>query len=149
MNVKWIRWTSAAVYAVVMIAGWFYPVVALAAFVLMGSVVLLGRRKTWCGRYCPRGSFLDMVMKRVSPKRPVPRWMTGRRVWLVSLGLFVVMVSVQVVTTGLIRQFSWSLMGVVMYRMCFVTSMVALPLAVWKNHRAWCSVCPVGNLLRR
>lgn len=149
MSGKSIRWISAFVYGTVMIVGWWYPVVALAAFLLMGLALLTGKRKKWCGSYCPRGSFLDLVMKRISPKKPVPRWMTGKRIWYISISVFLFMFGFQIIVSGLLESFSWKLMGTVAYRMCFVTSMVALPLALWRNHRAWCSICPVGNLLRR
>nr|WP_321501593.1 4Fe-4S binding protein [uncultured Dethiosulfovibrio sp.] len=149
METKYIRWISALIYATVMVVGWWYPPVALVAFAMMGLVLLTGKRKKWCGSYCPRGSFLDMVMKRLSPKKPVPKWMTGKRIWYISLGVFLVMFTSQTLLTGLWSEFSWWRFGVVAYRMCLITSLVALPLALWRNHRAWCSVCPVGNLLRR
>ncbi|SMG51039.1 4Fe-4S binding protein [Dethiosulfovibrio salsuginis] len=149
MDTKYIRWISALIYATVMVVGWWYPPVALVAFALMGLVLLTGKRKKWCGSYCPRGSFLDMVMKHLSPKKPVPKWMTGKRIWYISLGVFLAMFTSQILLTGLWNDFSWWRFGVVAYRMCLITSLVALPLALWRNHRAWCSVCPVGNLLRR
>ena len=150
METKYIRWISALIYATVMVVGWWYPPVALVAFALMGLVLFTGKRKKWCGSYCPRGSFLDMVMKRLSPKKPVPKWMTGETN-LVHLTrcLPCYVQSSQILLTGLWNDFSWWRFGVVAYRMCLITSLVALPLALWRNHRAWCSVCPVGNLLRR
>ena len=149
MGTKYIRWISALIYATVMVVGWWYPPVALVAFALMGLVLLTGKRKKWCGSYCPRGSFLDMVMKHLSPKKPVPKWMTGKGIWYISLGVFLAMFTSQTLLTGLWSDFSWWRFGVVAYRMCLITSFIALPLALWRNHRAWCSVCPVGNLLRR
>lgn len=149
METKYIRWISALIYATVMVVGWWYPPVALVAFALMGLVLLTGKRKKWCGSYCPRGSFLDMVMKHLSPKKPVPKWMTGKGIWYISLGVFLAMFTSQTLLTGLWKDFSWWRFGVVAYRMCLITSFIALPLALWRNHRAWCSVCPVGNLLRR
>ncbi|MDK2871123.1 MAG: hypothetical protein PWQ16_475 [bacterium] len=40
-------------------------------------------------------------------------------------------------------------LGLIFYRACFISSAVGIPLSIYYNYRAWCAVCPVGNLLRK
>lgn len=101
--------------------------------------------------HCPRGSFLDLVMSKVSPKRPIPRFLTSRKTWAVGFAFFAGLFGFQLWRAGLFGPLggsSLSQLGLVFYRMCLVSSAVAIPLALWKNHRSWCAVCPVGNILR-
>jgi polyferredoxin len=146
-----IRHASLFLYIAMITAGWAYPVLGVGLIFLMGLVVLSGRRKKWCGSYCPRGSFLDLVMSKVSPKRPIPRFLTSRKTWAAGFVLFVGLFGLQLWRAGLFGPWntgSLLQLGLVFYRMCLVSSAVAIPLALWKNHRSWCAVCPVGNILR-
>ncbi len=148
-NNKLFRALFAFLYGGIMILGWYYPPVALLVFAFLGGVLLLGKRKRWCGFYCPRGSFLDMVMVRISPKKPLPSWVVSRKIWIGALfgmgGFFLF----QLYQQNMFTSFSWYTLGVILYRMCFISSLVALPLALLRHQRGWCSFCPVGNLLRR
>jgi len=146
-----VRMASLAGYVSMIAAGWAYPLLGVALLLFMGIVVLSGRRKKWCGSYCPRGNFLDLVMARFSPKRPIPRVLMSRKAWAAGIFLFVALFSLQAWKAGLLGPWepgSLSSFGLIFYRMCLVSSAVAVPLALWKNHRSWCAVCPVGNILR-
>lgn len=67
---KW-AWVLLAIYCVV---GIFYPLIGLAALICMlaPSVVSIFRGRMWCGNFCPRGSFNDIILSKISRKRPVP-----------------------------------------------------------------------------
>jgi ferredoxin-type protein NapH len=147
-----IRHASLFLYVVMIAAGWAFPVLGIAVFALLGLAVISGRRKKWCGSYCPRGSFLDLVMARLSPKKPIPRLLTGRKAWAAGFVLFIALFGLQAWNAGLFGPWgpgSLPSFGLVFYRMCLVSSAIAVPLALWRNHRSWCAVCPVGNILRR
>lgn len=146
-----IRHASLFLYVVMIAAGWAFPVLGIAVFALLGLAVISGRRKKWCSSYCPRGSFLDLIMSKLSPKRPIPRFLIGRKAWAVGFAIFIGLFGLQLWRAGLFGpwdQGSLLRLGLVFYRMCLVSSAVAIPLALWKNHRSWCAVCPVGNILR-
>ncbi len=146
-----IRHASLFLYIFTIAAGWAYPVLGVGLLALMAIVVLSGRRKKWCGSYCPRGSFLDLVMSKVSPKRPIPRFLTSRKTWAAGFTLFMGVFGFQLWKAGLFGPWDGSSLmqlGLIFYRMCLVSSAGAIPLALWKNHRSWCAVCPVGNILR-
>ena len=151
MIVLKVRMASLAGYVLMITAGWAFPLLGVALLLFMGIVVVSGRRKKWCGSYCPRGSFLDLVMSRFSPKRPIPRLLTGRKAWAIGFVLFLALFGLQAWKAGLFGPWgntSLSSFGLIFYRMCLVSSAVAVPLALWRNHRSWCAVCPVGNILR-
>jgi polyferredoxin len=146
-----IRYASLLLYIAMITAGWAFPLLGVFLLAFMGLVVLSGRRKKWCGSYCPRGSFLDLVMSKLSPKRPIPRFLNSRKAWAAGFLLFLGAFGFQLWSAGLFGKWgtdSLLRLGLVFYRMCLVSSAIAIPLALWKNHRSWCAVCPVGNILR-
>ena len=59
----------------VAVAGWFYP---LLGFLLIGcmlgalGIAVYGKGRMWCDWMCPRGSFFDLFLDRVSRKRKIP-----------------------------------------------------------------------------
>ncbi|NLI95391.1 MAG: 4Fe-4S binding protein [Synergistaceae bacterium] len=147
-----IRIASLVLYVAMMLAGWAFPILGIFLLAAMGIAVIAGRRKKWCSSYCPRGSFLDLVMSKLSPRKPIPRFLLSKRTWAAGLAVFSIVFAMQLRNAGLFGPWdggSLSRLGLVFYRMCLVSSAIAIPLALWKNHRSWCAVCPVGNLLRR
>jgi hypothetical protein len=90
-------------------------------------------------------------MSRISPKKPAPKWL--RKKWFKRgvLATFIALFTIQLHMAGLLGswpQDSLIKLGTVFARMCIISSAVAIPLALWRNQRTWCSFCPVGNLLR-
>ena len=145
---RMIKWGSALLYVTMMGLGWRYPLLGTSLLLLMGSVVLLGGRRKWCASACPRGSFLDVIWSRLSPRRPAPRWLGTWRTYLVALSLFVLAFSIQAYLAYASGGLDLRGLGFIFWRMCVVSSLIALPLGLWYNHRTWCSFCPVGRLLR-
>jgi len=143
-----IRFLSAVLYVALIGLGWMFPLLGVGLVLFMVVVALSGRRKKWCSSYCPRGSFLDLVMAKVSPKRPIPRILFDRRTWFVALGIFLSVLSLNLYTSYTAYGLDIFRLGMVFWRICFISSMIALPLALFLNHRTWCSFCPVGRVLR-
>jgi len=147
-----LRVGAAVLYVSVIVLGIRFPWLGLVVFGLMGLMVIGGKRKKWCSSYCPRGSFLDLVASKFSPGKPIPRWMFGKVSRYTALAAFIALFSFQLWNAGFFA--GWPdggliTLGKIFVRMCIISSAVALPLALWKNQRAWCSMCPVGNILRR
>lgn len=147
-----LRTVMAILYVGVIVLGIRFPLLGIVVFGLMGLMVIGGKRKKWCSSYCPRGSFLDLAASKVSPRKPIPKWMFGRATRYTALAVFIALFSFQLWNAGFLA--GWPedgliALGNIFVRMCVISSAVALPLALWKNQRAWCSMCPVGNLLRR
>ena len=147
-----LRTVMAILYVGVIVLGIRFPLLGIVVFGLMGLMVIGGKRKKWCSNYCPRGSFLDLAASKVSPRKPIPKWMFGRTARYTALAVFIALFSFQLWNAGFFAgwpEYGLIALGNIFVRMCVISSAVALPLALWKNQRAWCSMCPVGNLLRR
>jgi len=140
------KWLLSLVVVVVLLLGWRYPalgfVVPVAMAAGMGGGIFRGR---WvCGNLCPRGSLFDTWLGFL-PRRPVPEWMTRAPFrWGVLAVLIGLMVAQLASDPG-----DWRHWGVVFWRMCLVTTTVALFLAVVYAPRGWCGICPVGTVAAR
>ncbi|MBN1332676.1 MAG: FeS-binding protein [Synergistales bacterium] len=139
-------------YLIVITLGLRYPILGTLVFSYMGLVIIVGKRKKWCSSYCPRGSFLDVMISRLSPTRPIPLWLLSKTFRRTVLVMFLGFFGLQLYLSGLFAPWPEDgliRLGTVLVRMCILSSAIALPLAFWNNQRAWCSFCPVGNILRR
>lgn len=127
----------------VLIAGWFYPVLGVAILACMGASVGLSFRygRTWCD-FCPRGTFFDAVMSKVSSGRPVPKvlrstpWRIGMLVFLMGM-----------MTFQLVH--AWgdaAAVGRVFWNLLLVTTLVGVALAFPFRARTWCAFCPMGSM---
>ena len=91
-----------------LVVGFFYPVIGLIAIICMIAPVLVAfyKGRFWCGNFCPRGSFYDHVLAKISPKKSIPPIFrsTGLRVFMV---LFIITVfSVQIYAASWFDQYS-------------------------------------------
>jgi ferredoxin-type protein NapH len=124
--------------------GWAYPLLGLAVPVVMvlGLTVSPFKGRWVCGNACPRGSFLDTVMSRLTMKRPLPViFRSSAFKWTVVVVLMGLMM-----TRLLLSVHALTVIGRLFWVMCAVTSVVAIVLAVVYNHRAWCAMCPMGTI---
>jgi ferredoxin-type protein NapH len=124
--------------------GFYYPAVGILALICMLGPVIMSfyRGRFWCGNFCPRGSFYDAVVSRISPHREIPAFF--RHPWwrLFMVGFIMVMFSIQ-------AYFAWGsmeAMGMVFIRLILVTTAVGLVLGVIFHQRTWCSFCPMGTM---
>lgn len=124
--------------------GIFYPIIGFLAIICMFAPILVApfKGRYWCGNFCPRGSFYDYVMAKLSPNKTIPAFFrsTALRIFMVLfiMGLF----SVQMYN-------AWgdlSAMGAVFVRIVFLTTLVGIVLAMLYHPRTWCSFCPIGTL---
>lgn len=63
-----------------LVVGYFYPVVGLIAFICMIGPVSMSvfKGRYWCGHICPRGSYYEKLISKVSRNRPIPAFLRGR-----------------------------------------------------------------------
>lgn len=148
MKTKFRKWAHEWMWLVLVIfcgVGFFYPLIGLVAIIcMMGPSVyaaFIGSRG-WCGGYCPRGSFNDIILPKISRKKPTPNWM--KTTWFRLLFLSVLMVSF-----GTQLYFAWgnlSAMGMVFVRMIVITTLLTILLGMIFQPRAWCVFCPMGTM---
>lgn len=137
---KWI-WILLLVFCVV---GVIYPVVGIGAIICMlaPSVLAFWKGRKWCGNYCPRGSFNDIILTRISRKKPIPKVLKAK--WFRNT-FFIVLMS------GFIVQiyFAWgnlSNVGMVFVRMIIITTLITIILGITYKPRTWCAFCPMGTM---
>jgi ferredoxin-type protein NapH len=129
---------------IVLIGGMFWPAIGCLVIAMMAFFLMLSffQARFWCWNLCPRGSFLDIVLSRVSLNRPVPKiffkpWFR----WSI-FAAFGAFLCYRLIVAGS----SWLAIGTVFVGMCLLTTFIAVILGVATKHRAWCVICPMGNL---
>jgi ferredoxin-type protein NapH len=125
------------------ITGFIYPPAGFAVLICMGASVGLAfaHGRAWCD-FCPRGTFLDVVMKPLSPGRPLPQFLrtTGFRIF--ALAFVMGMMGFQLSRVwGDVAQ-----MGFVFVKLLLATTVLGIVLALLINPRTWCTFCPMGSM---
>jgi ferredoxin-type protein NapH len=128
----------------VVIGGFFYPM--LGYFVLAAILFMLTlsffKARYWCWNFCPRGSYLDLVLSKISRNKTIPKiFIRGSFRWI----FFIVIMSsfiFQIIRAG----GSVKAIGLVFVIMCAVSTVIATILGIITKHRAWCMICPMGFL---
>ena len=147
------RVAAVGVLALVVVGGLLYPPLGLVAAVMMLVLLSVGlfRGRYWCGHLCPRGSFLDLLLRRISPGRPVPPFL--RTMWLRLTVLALLMSALAWSLANLPLEMSpdmpggfYGLVGAIFVRLCLITTLGAIFLGLVSKERAWCGVCPMGTM---
>lgn len=125
-------------------AGFVYPAIGLAALVCMLAPVVIApfKGRYWCGNYCPRGSFYDHLLAKISPRKPIPTFFRGKPLRIFMLVFIMTVFTVQ-------TYYAWgdlAAMGMVLLRLILVTTIAGIILGVLYHHRTWCGFCPMGTL---
>lgn len=105
----------------------------------MGSATLLGRY--WCNWMCPRGSFLEYFLKKVSLQKRFPSFFKKTSFLTFVVAVFMVMMGGNLY---LLLQ-SYTLvpaLGITLTRLLIVSTIVAIILGIVYEPRAWCVFCP-------
>ena len=124
--------------------GLVYPAVGIIALTCMIAPVAVApfRGRYWCGNYCPRGSFYDHVLVKLSPQRKIPAFFS-HTVFRAVMVLFIM----SVFTVQMIYAWGdWAAMGKVFVQIILITTIVGIVLGLIYHQRTWCSFCPMGTL---
>lgn len=129
---------------IIVIGGLFYP---LLGYLVLGMMIVLlvlsyYRGRFWCANYCPRGSFLDLVLSRLSLRRKIPRLFLRPAFRWAFVAVFLVFFAFQIVSA----EKTVAGIGFVFVRMCLITTVAAILLGVPIHQRTWCAFCPMGTL---
>jgi polyferredoxin len=136
-------WLSLGFIAL-LIGGWFYYPLGYFLLVCMLGAMGIGmiKGRYWCDWICPRGSFFDMLLKRISPRRDVPsffRHPAFRSGWLIFL---MIMLAIQLPPV-------WGdfyKMGKPFVMILTVTTVVGTIFGIMYHERIWCMFCPMGTM---
>ncbi len=130
----------------IVIGGLFIPRLGYLVFFMMVFFLILSyfRGRYWCTNLCPRGSFLDLVLSRISFRRRIPRFLVRKEVRWTIFAIFMAFFVYQFVTV----EKTVPAVGFVFVRICLLTTLIAIFLGVPIHQRVWCSFCPMGTLQR-
>jgi polyferredoxin len=139
-GVKMVLWT---ILPAVIVAGFFWPVIGFSLLLCMAGAVVTSfwKGRAWCD-VCPRGAFLDIVMKKIAGKRPIPQLLRHNAFRIGVLAFVMGMMGTRLAMT-------WgdaNAMGFVFITLLTVTTLVGIALALFYNPRTWCVICPMGSM---
>jgi ferredoxin-type protein NapH len=125
-------------------AGWFYPLIGyfIPACMLLGIGLAAFRGRSWCNWLCPRGSFEDALVARISRRRWIPEVFRG-----MSLRLGVMTLLMGLLTFQIIRL--WPdpyAIGGAFILLLTLTTTVSVVLGIIFQQRTWCYICPIGTM---
>ncbi|MDK2801338.1 MAG: hypothetical protein PWP27_2489 [Clostridiales bacterium] len=137
---KW-AWIMLIAFCVI---GLIYPIIGAAALICMSAPVIMAffKGRKWCGQYCPRGSFNDNILAKLSRRKSIPKLFT--KPWFRITFLVVLMSSFAVQLV-----FAWGnaiAVGQVFVRMIIITTLLTVILGIVFNQRTWCTICPMGTM---
>lgn len=137
---KWL-WLLLPVF---IIGTWFYPVAGSLALICMMAPVIVAffKGRIWCGYFCPRGSFNDILLAKWSRKRPLPRFFN-------TVGFRVAFLVILLSAFAIQLYLAWgkaATVGMVFWRMIVITTFITVFLGTFFHHRSWCRICPMGTL---
>jgi len=125
-------------------AGLIYPVLGIAALICMLAPVITAffQGRTWCGYFCPRGSFNDIILAKFSRRLKLPAILRTMGFRLFFWAFLMTAFGIQIVI-------AWgnpAEIGQVFVRMVFITTLLAIILGFLYQPRAWCLICPMGTM---
>jgi len=134
---------------IVSIGGLWYPAFGYFMLLIFAAIFLSSpfRGRWFCGNLCPRGSFVDFWVDKISRKKKIPD--TLRSLW-VRLPIFFLLMGFMGhrITSILGSLNTFEKIGMVFVIMCLVTTAIAVLLGIYLSPRAWCSFCPMGTAQR-
>ncbi len=120
----------------------------LIGFIVAGGILLapvLGR--FWCGWLCPRGTFLEYMIEKISHRSVIPPFLRTKAFKLFIASIMGIMFVIMLLDKNplLTSQDELASIGGFIVFMCIVTTIfIAIPLGIMYMPRTWCSFCPVG-----
>ncbi|MGQ9921826.1 MAG: 4Fe-4S binding protein, partial [Desulfobacca sp.] len=132
------------VFIALLAAGWLFPWLGyfIPVCMLLGIGIASCQGRSWCNWLCPRGSFEDSLLRRLSRQRPIP--LVFRQLPL-RLGVMALLLTIM--TIMLIRLWPDPVaIGGFFVLMLTVTTAVAIILGIIYQQRLWCYLCPIGTM---
>jgi ferredoxin-type protein NapH len=131
----------------IVIGGFLYPLLGYLVLAMMVFLLILSffKGRYWCWNLCPRGAFLDIVLSKVSAKKPLPTLVTKQWFRWLLVALFMSFLMLRIVRTG----GNYLAIGLVFVVMCALTTVISIVIGVITKHRGWCMICPMGTLQER
>ncbi|WP_205793793.1 4Fe-4S binding protein [Methanosarcina sp. MSH10X1] len=134
---------------IVSIGGLWYPALGYFMLLIFAAIFLISpfRGRWFCGNLCPRGSFVDFWVSKISRKKKIPD--TVRSLWVRVPVFFLLMGFMGYRIANILGSLNtFEKIGMVFVTMCLVTTAIAFLLGTYLSPRTWCSFCPMGTAQR-
>lgn len=141
---RWKQLVMGSAFLVLLAAGWFWPILGyfIPVCMLLGIGIAAFQGRSWCNWLCPRGSFEDSLLSRISRQRPIPAVLRG-----MPMRVGVMMLLMTMLTIMIVRLWPDPLaIGGFFVLMLTVTTAVAVVLGIIYHQRSWCYLCPIGTM---
>jgi ferredoxin-type protein NapH len=131
---------------IVSLGGLFYPKLGYFLMLVFASLIIISpfRGRWFCGNLCPRGSFNDFWLGKISRSRRIPPIM--KSMWI-RVPIFLAMMGFMawriLGTQGMVDK-----IGMVFVVMCILTTSISIMVGISIAPRAWCTFYPMGTLQR-
>ena len=128
---------------IVLLGGWFYPLIG---FLLLGCMagaigIALYKGRAWCDWMCPRGSFYDLFLKKLSRRKDIPEFFNKK-----SVRIAVVLTLLSVLGSQVYLHWGdWNAVGLALVTILTVTTTIGIVLGMIYQERIWCHICPMGT----
>jgi polyferredoxin len=137
---KYTSWVLPAV----IIGGWIYPPLGfLLLLCMVGAIgIAFYNGRAWCDWMCPRGSFYDLFLDKLSKKHNIPALFKTNWFRTVILSLLMTALGVQI-------YYAWGSaygIGMAFVLVLTITTTAGIVLGAVYKPRAWCQICPMGTL---
>jgi len=132
------------VFVAFLAAGWVYPLIGyfIPVCMLLGIGLATWQGRTWCDWLCPRGSFADAWLARVSPRRAIPE---ALRRTPARVGVMAILMSVLTIQLMRLWPDPWAIGGFFVLLLT-ITTAVGVGLGLIWQQRSWCYLCPIGTM---
>jgi polyferredoxin len=133
-----------AAFLLLLGAGWVYPLVGyfIPVCMLLGIGLAAFKGRSWCDWLCPRGSFADALLGRISPQSRIPRLFPSTPMRVGVMALLMGMLTFQIIRL-------WPdpyAIGGFFVLLLTVTTAVGVALGLVLHPRTWCYLCPIGTM---
>lgn len=139
-KLQWYTWLG---LPLVVIGGWFYPLLGFLLLGCMGGALGIAfyKGRAWCDWMCPRGSFYDLFLTRLSNKEKITE--IFRSTWLRVTVIFILFA-----VLGVQIYFAWpdpAGIGQAFVLVLTITTSIGILLGLAIHPRTWCHICPMGT----
>ncbi len=137
------KYTSIILPAVI-IGSWIYPPLGFSLLLCMVGAVGIAfyDGRAWCDWMCPRGSFYDLLLDKMSRKVSIPEVFKANWFRTIILTLLMAALGIQI-------YYAWGDsygIGLAFVTVLTITTTAGIVLGALFKPRAWCQICPMGTL---
>lgn len=128
-----------------LLVGWKFPIIGTVAVFCMVSPVVVASWKegrVWCGNHCPRGQFNDNLLSKISRSAEIPGFFKSKYFRIAFFIFLIYNFSIGIINAN----GDWTAIGLVFYKIIFITTILTITLGVIFHERTWCMFCPMGSL---